>query len=81
MLSALGTGLHFEGATPYFTFVTGGCHFDVAGRANIDAGAATNADIRGFIIRRADFFIGTAGKQADSAYANDFLAYPNTGAA
>jgi hypothetical protein len=38
--------LHFECASQDFAFVAGGGHFDVAGRTNINAGAASAASPR-----------------------------------
>lgn len=60
--AAFGTGLHFKGAAPDGAFVAGRGHLDMAGRADISAGAAADADIRFFIIRRPYFFVGAAGK-------------------
>ena len=53
----------------------------MAGGAYIDARAAADADVRFFIIRRADGFMRTAGKKTDGAHADNFFANAHAGTA
>jgi len=80
-LAAFCAGLHLEGAAPDFAFVAGGAHFDVSGGTDVSASAAADADIRLFMIGRADLLLRTSTKKSDGADADNFLAHAHAGTA